>query len=126
MKLRRYPLQLDRRRAQLLSRWPPHLRVIPVERHDGPEEEEGEVEVVLEQVGEFVVAVLLLAVLQAEAHAAHDAEAAAAVEQDVLEVEGTGHQGLLEEQAGKNHSLETFRSSGVGLFSPARSYTAPA
>lgn len=83
----------------------PHLRVVPVESHDGTEEEEGEVEVVFQQVGELVVAVLLLAVLQAEAHAAHDAEAAAAVEQDVLEVKGARHQGFLEEEAGNKHFL---------------------
>lgn len=106
--------------------WPPHLRVIPVERHDGTEEEEGEVEVVFQQVGEFVVAVLLLAVLQAKAHAAHDAKAAAAVEQDVLKVKGTSHQGFLEERSRNSHSFTTFCSSVVGLSSPARSYTAPA
>lgn len=82
--------------------------MVPVESHDGAEEEEGEVEVVFQQVGELVVAVLLLAVLQAEAHAAHDAKAAAAVEQDVLEIKGARHQGFLEEEAGNKHFLNLF------------------
>lgn len=70
----------------------PHLCVIPVESHDRSKEEEREVEVIFQQVGEFVVAVLLLAVFQREADAAHDAETAASIEQDVLQVKGTGHQ----------------------------------
>lgn len=58
--------------------------------HDGSEEEEREVEVVLDQIHEAVMAVLLLAVLQRETHAAHDGESTASVEQDILEVEGAG------------------------------------
>lgn len=83
----------------------PHLDMIPVESHDRSEEEEGEVEVVFEQVSERVAAVLLLAVLQCEAHTAHDAEAAASVEQDVLQVEGARHQGFLEEESFWAHYL---------------------
>lgn len=79
--------------------------MIPVESHDGSKEEEGEVEVVFEQVRECVVAVLLLAVLQDEAHTAHDAEAAASVEQDVLQVKGTSHQGFLKEELFWAHYL---------------------
>lgn len=75
----------------------PHLGVIPVESHDGSKEEEGEVEVVFQQVRECVAAVLLLAVLQCKAHTAHDAEAAASIEQDVLQVKRASHQGLLKE-----------------------------
>lgn len=66
--------------------------MIPVEGHDRSKEEEGEVEVVSQQVRECVVAVLLLAVLQSKAHAAHYAEAAASIEQDVLQVKRAGHQ----------------------------------
>ena len=69
-----------------------------VEGHDGAEEEEGEVEVVLEQVQEGVAALLAVAVLQCEAHAAHDGEAAAAVEQHVLQVEGACHQRFLRDR----------------------------
>lgn len=65
--------------------------MIPVKSHDGSKEEEGEVEVVFQQVRERVVAVLLFTVLQSEAHTAHDAEAAASVEKDVLQVERTSH-----------------------------------
>lgn len=56
----------------------------PVEGHDGSKEEEGEVEVVFQQVSKRVVSILLLTVLQSKAHTAHDAEATASVEQDVL------------------------------------------
>ena len=72
-----------------------YLHVELVKGHDGAEEEEGQVEVVLEQVQEGVAAFLAVAVLQGEAHAAHDGEAAAAVKQDVLQVEGARHQRLL-------------------------------
>lgn len=82
--------------------------MVPVEGHDGTEEEEGEVEVVFQKVGELVVAVLLLTVLKAEAHAAHDAKAAAAVEQDVLEVKGPSHQGFLTEESRNTHFLTFF------------------
>lgn len=63
--------------------------------HDGSEEEEREVEVVLDQIHEAVVAILLLAVLQSETHAAHDGEPTASVEQDILKVEGTGDESSL-------------------------------
>lgn len=69
----------------------PHLCMKPVESHNGSEEEEGEVEVVFQQVSEGVAAVLLVTVLQREAHTAHDAEATASVEEDVLQVERTRH-----------------------------------
>lgn len=66
-----------------------------IKRHDGSEEEEREVEVVLDQIHEAVVAVLLLAVLQCETHAAYDGEPTASVEQNILEVEGSGDEASL-------------------------------
>ena len=66
-----------------------------VKSHDGPKEEKGEVEVVLEQVTQCVVAILLLAVLQRKAHTAKDGETKTSVEQDILQVKRTGHQGFL-------------------------------
>lgn len=69
----------------------------PVESHDGPEEEVGEVEVVFQQVSKGVAAFLAVTVLQCKAHAAHDAETTAAVEQDVLQVERTRDQRFLQE-----------------------------
>lgn len=126
MKWTRCPLETEATQAEQPRSRAPHLRVVPVESHDGTEEEEGEVEVVFQQVGELVVAVPLLAVLQAEAHAAHDAKAAAAVEQDVLEVKGARHQGFLEEQAGNKRFLNLFFPQPSAASSPARSYMAPA
>lgn len=73
-----------------------------VESHDGSEEEEGEVEVVSQQVTEGVVALLPIAVLQSKAHTAHDAEATASVEQDVLQVKRAGHQGFLKKDRSKH------------------------
>lgn len=70
----------------------------PVKSHYRSKEEEGEVEVVFQQVGECEVAVFLFTVLQTKAHTAHDTEAAASIEQDVLEVKRAGHQGLLQNE----------------------------
>lgn len=69
-----------------------------IERHDGPKEEEREVEVVLDQIHEAVMAILLLAVLQCETHAAHDGEPTASVQQDILKVEGAGDETSLKEK----------------------------
>lgn len=66
-----------------------NLGMKPVKSHDWPEEEVGEVEVVFQQVRKGVAAFLAVAVLQCKAHAAHNAETTAAVEQDVLQVERT-------------------------------------
>lgn len=71
----------------------------PVESHDRSKEEEGEVEVVSQQVRECVVSVFFLTVLQSKAHTAHDAEAAASIEQDVLQVKRAGHQGFLKKES---------------------------
>lgn len=84
-------------RGGLTPSQPPHLGVKPVESHDGPEEEVGEVEVVFQQVSEGVAAFLAVTVLQCKAHAAHDAETTAAVEQDVLQGERTRDQRFLQE-----------------------------
>lgn len=83
----------------------PHLHVIAIKSHNRSKEEEREVEVVFQEVGERVVAVLPVTVLQSKTHAAHDAEATAAVEQDVLKVERTRHQVLL--QRGQSAHLRT-------------------
>lgn len=69
-----------------------------IKRHDGSEEEEREVEVVLDQIHKAVVAVLLFAILQSEAHAAHDGEPTASIEQDILKIEGAGHKASLKKQ----------------------------
>lgn len=60
-----------------------------VKRHDRPEEEEWEVEVVLEEVEDGVDALALLAALEGKAHAAHDGEGAASVEKDILEIKSS-------------------------------------
>lgn len=69
-----------------------------IERHDGSKEEKREVEVVLDQIHEAVVAVLFLAVFQSKAHAAHDGEPAASVKQDILKVEGPGYEPSLKKK----------------------------
>lgn len=76
----------------------------PVESHDRSKEEEGEVEVVFQQVGECEVAVFLFTVLQPKAHTAHDAKAAASIEQNVLQVKRAGHQGLLQKEYYEPHT----------------------
>lgn len=67
-----------------------------VKSHNRSKEKEREVEVVFQEVGEGVVALFPVTVLQGKAHAAHDAEATASIEQDVLQVKRSGHQGLLQ------------------------------
>lgn len=81
-----------------------HLGMKPVESHDRSKEEEGEVEVVFQQVGECEVAVFLFTVLQSKAHTAHDAKTAASIEQDVLQVKRAGHQGLLQKEYHEPHA----------------------
>lgn len=75
-----------------------HLGMELVKRHDGPEEEEGEVEVVLEEVEDGVDALLPLAALEREAHAAHDGEAAASVEEDILKIKSSRYKPALDEK----------------------------
>lgn len=72
--------------------------MIPVKSHDRSKEEEGEVEVVFQQVRERVAAVFLFTVLQSKAHTAHDAEATASIEEDVLQVKRASHQRFLKEE----------------------------
>lgn len=84
-----------------------------IERHDGSEEEKREVEVVLDQIHEAVVAVLFLAVLQSKAHAAHDGEAAASVKQDILKAEGPGYKTSLK----KKRARDQFQNQNVAMAS---------
>lgn len=67
-----------------------------VKGHDGPEEEEGQVEVVLEEVSKGVMAVGVGAALQCEADAPENSEAAAPVEQYVLKIKGACYKPTLE------------------------------
>lgn len=67
-----------------------------VEGHDGSEEEEGQVEIVLEQVSKGVAAVGVGAALQGEAGAPQNCEAAATVEQYVLKIKGACYKPTLE------------------------------
>lgn len=67
-----------------------------VKGHYGSEEEEGQVEVVLEQVRKRVAAVGVGAALQREADAAENSEAAAPVEQYVLKIKGACYKPTLE------------------------------
>lgn len=114
--------------------------MIAVERHDRSKEEEREVEVVFQEVRESVVAVLPVAVLQSETHTAHDAEATASVEQDVLKVERPRHQVLLQRGQSSRYGTHYFyvvvhfsvfteranEGCEESTSSPARSYRAPA
>ena len=72
-----------------------HLNVELVEGEDGPKVEVWQVEVVVQQLQQAVAALAPHTVLQGEAHAAHDGEATAAVEQDVAQVEVPLHQARL-------------------------------
>lgn len=72
-----------------------HLLMETIKGHDRSKEEEGEVEVVLDQIHETVVTIFLLTVLKSKAHTAHNGEAAAPVEQDVLQIKGARRKAFL-------------------------------
>lgn len=67
-----------------------------VEGHDGPEEEEGQVEIVLQQVSKGVAAVRVGAALQREAGAPKHRETTAPVEEHVLKIKGACYKPTLE------------------------------
>lgn len=73
-----------------------HLGMEAVKGHDGPEEEEGQVEVVLEQVDEGVAAVGVGALLQGKAGAAQHCEAAAPLEQHLLKIKSACYKPVLD------------------------------
>lgn len=75
------------------------MNVELIKGHDGPEVEEGEVEVVLEQFQDVVVSIFPLAVLQGEAHAAHYSEATTSVEENVTQLEVALHETCLQVQS---------------------------
>lgn len=78
------------------------MNVKLIKGHDGPEIKEREVEVVLEQLQDAVIPILALAVLQSKAHAPHDGEPAASVEEDVAQVEVPLHEiNLPQDQQGR-------------------------
>lgn len=92
------PLELDPRGPSPVDSClrPPHLDEELIESHDGSEVEEGEVEVVLEQLQEAEVALPPLAVLQGETHAPHDGEATTTIEKDVAKLKVPRHKASLQ------------------------------
>lgn len=82
----------------------PHLGVEAIEGHDGPKEEERQVEVVLEQVGQGVVALGVSTALQREAGAAEHREAATPMKQHLLKIKSACYKPALEgrEQASRS------------------------
>ena len=70
-----------------------------IKSHDGPEIEEGEVEVVLEQLQDVVVSIFPVAVLQSKAHTAHDGEPTTSVEENVTHLKVSLHKTRLENKA---------------------------
>lgn len=74
----------------------PHLGMEAIEGHDGPEEEERQVEVVLEQVSEGVAAIGVGTALQSKAGAAQHCEAAAPLEQHLLKIKSACYKPVLD------------------------------
>lgn len=68
------------------------MNVKLIKGHDGPEIEEREVEVVLEQFQDVVIPIFALAVLQSEAHAPHYSEPATSVEENVTQLKVPLHE----------------------------------
>lgn len=74
----------------------PHLGVEAVKGHDGPKEEEGQVEVVLEQVSKGVAAVRVGTALQRKAGATQHRETAAPVKQHLLKIKSARYKPVLD------------------------------
>lgn len=74
----------------------PHLGVEAIEGHDGPEEEERQVEVVLEQVSQGVAASRVGAVFQREAGATQHCETAAPLKQHLLKIKSACYKPVLD------------------------------
>lgn len=66
-----------------------------IKGHDRSKEKEREVEIVLQQGEDGIVAVLPLTVLQGETHAAHDAEATASVKENILKIKSSCYKPVL-------------------------------
>lgn len=69
-----------------------------VKGHDGSEEKEGEVEIVLQEGEDGEVPVLPVTVLQSKAHAAHDAEAGSSVKEDILKIKSSRYKPILDKR----------------------------
>lgn len=67
-----------------------------IKGHDRPEEEEGQVEVVLQQVGQGIAVPRVGTVLQREAGTTQDREASTAQEQHLLEIKSACYKPALE------------------------------
>lgn len=102
-----------------------------VKRHDRPEEEEGKVEVVLEEVKDGEDALLPLGALEREAHAAHDGEATSSIEKDILKIKSSCYKPALGEKrtvttrhvASLRCSLILQKTSTFGAVGKAPDYT---
>lgn len=73
-----------------------YLDIEFIKGHDGSEVEEGEVEVVLEQLQDAVVTSFPLAVLQSKAHAAHYGEAATTIKEHWAQSKVSTHEPSLQ------------------------------
>lgn len=110
-----------------------HLGVKLVKCHDRSEEEEGKVEVVLEEVEDGENALLPLGALEREAHAAHDGEATSSIEKDILKIKSSCYKPALGEKwtvttrhaASLRFSLILQKTSTLGAVGKAPNY-APA
>lgn len=60
-----------------------------IKGHDGPKVEEGEVEVVLEQLYDTIVSIFPFTVFQSEAHTSHYGEATTSIEENVAQLKVT-------------------------------------
>lgn len=94
-----------------------------IESHYRSKVEEREVEVVFQKFQETIVPVVLLTVLQGEAHASHDGEAAASVEEEPLKLEASSHETLLTETRKTNsHCVRLEESWKVCIRNQCREY----
>lgn len=97
-----------------------YLNVKLVKSHDGPKIEERQVEVVLEKLQDVVVSIFSAAVLQGEAGAAHDGEAAASVEKNVTQLEVSLHEPRLRAEDMSETSFTLSQRAAERVFLPAR------
>lgn len=72
-----------------------YLNIKLIEGHDGPEVEEGEVEVVLEQLQDVVVSIFPFTVLESKAHTAHDCKPTTSIEENMTQLKVSLHKSSL-------------------------------
>lgn len=71
-----------------------------IKGHNGSKIEEGEVEIVLEQLQDVVVSIFSFTILQSKAHTAHDRKPTASIEENMTQLKVALHKTRLKREGG--------------------------